>query len=404
VRAGRSWVIVVVAVAASCGAAGFPTTESEGGKPWRRVDAQHISLVSHQDLEAARDTAEQLEVWWQAMSQALPVWGPDVSSRLTALAVRNGWEADSVSPSVRGAFLTFPPIRLLYIGDPDNVEGARVIRHELAHAFIGARLQDAPTWLNEGLAKYLETAEYNPQTSAVTSGAMNFNEVREVSAWRRPTVATIVAGDWPASDRGLLTFRAGILVHMLINRHESEMNCFIAALARRESSRDAFARCFTTCGRWEFEMQDYEWSVSFPTRAATVAPLAAPVQVSSVSDAQVHTLLGLLDFGVADLIEKSFRDVHVARGQGNLKRALELDGTDPLAVVAVIQLLPDERPRFDALTAGLVRAHPDDWCMWRLRAGTPGLAVEEAQRACEEMGKLAPDHLEDAELSPCSRD
>jgi len=41
---------------------------------------------------------------------------------------------------------------------------------------------------------------------------------------------------------------------------------------------------------------------------------------------------------------------------------------------------------------------------WRLRAETPGLPQPEAERACEEMVKLAPEGLDEGELYPCSRD
>jgi hypothetical protein len=222
--------------------------------------------------------------------------------------------------------------------------------------------------------------------------------------WRRPLVKTIVSDDWPASDRGLLTFRAGTLVHMLFNRHEDEMSCFLGALAGREPRRQAFPRCFTTFGSWDSEMQDYEWIVRFPTRTIRVEPRAVSLEKSSVSDAQVHTWLALLDIGLAEMVEKLFRGVYADRAERSLKRALTLDPTEPLAVAAAIRWLPGERPRFDALTAGVVAAHPLDWRAWRLRAGTPGLAAEEANRACEEMVKLVPDGLDEAELSPCSRD
>jgi len=44
-----------------------------------------------------------------------------------------------------------------------------------------------------------------------------------------------------------------------------------------------------------------------------------------------------------------------------------------------------------ALTAGVVSAHPGD-------------RQAEAQRACQEMAALAPDGLDEGELSPCHRD
>ena len=56
------------------------------------------------------------------------------------------------------------------------------------------------------------------------------------------------------------------------------------------------------------------------------------------------------------------------------------------------------------LTAGVVGAHPGDWRAWRLRAETPGLPQPEAEQACEEMAKLAPEGLDEGELHPCSRD
>ena len=69
--------------------------------------------------------------------------------------------------------------------------------------------------------------------------------------------------------------------------------------------------------------------------------------------------------------------------------------------ISALQLDP---ARCAELTLGMVNAHPSDWRTWRLRAATPGLPRPEAERACEEVAKLAPDGLDDGQLVPCSRD
>jgi len=114
--------------------------------------------------------------------------------------------------------------------------------------------------------------------------------------------------------------------------------------------------------------------------------------------------LAVLDVGLSGMVEKQFRSPYVDRYRGSLERALALDPTDPFVVATAISALQLDPARTAELTLGVVRAYPSDWRAWRLRAATPGLAGPEAERACEEMSKLVPQGLDDAELSPCSRD
>src|SRR5262245_65635709 len=102
--------MAVAFTAASCGAAGFPKAQSQGGAPWVRVETAHMSLISHQGEEDARAAAARLELWWGAMSEAMPVAMADLQPvKPTVLAFRNGWEADGASPRIKGAYFAFPP-------------------------------------------------------------------------------------------------------------------------------------------------------------------------------------------------------------------------------------------------------------------------------------------------------
>jgi len=396
---------VALICVASSGCASFPTTRAEGGKPWLLVEGPHINLLSNQDEEDAREEAAQLELWWQAMAQAFPIAAPAASpAKVTALAVRSRWQANGVHPSIKGVFMGTSSAQLLYVGDPGDDEGEKITRHELGHAFIHARLRNVPRWLDEGLAKYLETASYDPAAGSVTWGGLHANTVREMAFGSRPGVSAITSDEWSAGLYGLLTFRAGILVHMLVNQHEAELDCYLAALSSGAPRQDTFAGCFPSAPKWNFEMDDYELNMEFSTRSSTVMLNVPPLSLSSPSDAQVHTWLAVLDVGLSRMVEKQFRSPYVDRYRGSLERALALDPTDPFAVATAVSELELEPARRSELTLGVVRAYPSDWRAWRLRAATPGLARPEAERACQEMSKLAPEGLDDTELSPCSRD
>lgn len=61
--------------------------------------------------------------------------------------------------------------------NPDVVTGGgagrgRLIRHELTHVAIGARADDVPTWLSEGVAEYVSVRPMAPEDRAISGAAL----------------------------------------------------------------------------------------------------------------------------------------------------------------------------------------------------------------------------------------
>jgi Protein of unknown function (DUF1570) len=404
---GPVW-IVYASCLLSCATAELPRVQSEGGKSWRRIESRHLNLVTNMDEGPARAAAVQMELWWEAMAQAMPVNALAMKGnpeRLTVLAVRDRWESESISQSIYGFFRGFAAAGpVLYVGDPTDLQGRETVRHELGHAFVHAHLFDVPRWLTEGLAQYLETAEYDETTSRVTWGAVGVPDLANFRDWGRHIAVSnlINSATWTSNESGPYAYQSGLLVHMLINRHGSELDCFLDALSDSQRSAPAFKRCFSSYSQWEREFADYKYSVSLTTKTASATITAPGLRVYPVYDGEVFALLALVDFTIADFVPAQFRQARLDRADLNITRAADADPYHPFVVSASMGMNP-EPARCARLTSELIAMHPKSWQAWRLRARTPGLDRKDTNGACADALRTAPPDLEASELYPCIR-
>jgi hypothetical protein len=198
---------------------------------------------------------------------------------------------------------------------------------------------------------------------------------------------------WNRGHDGAMEFRAGLLVHMLINRSPQDLACYMQRL-EADLELDGAIECFPGRGAWDSELDDYAYSVSFENNATPFTAPEASVRTASMSDAPVHAVLALLDLMVVSTVEERFRPPRIERARKNLDRALTLDPGDLLAGLLLITEGGADDSRRSAVTASLVASHPDDWRAWIARARTPGIAAAEREQATERAFQLAPDERE----------
>ena len=117
---------------------------------------------------------------------------------------------------------------------------------------------------------------------------------------------------------------------MLINRHPDQLACY---LQRLETDLDTAAalQCFPERSRWDFELTDYGYSLSFASKQAPSVVSDVDATTSPMGDAQVHAVLALLDFIVLPHVLERFRPPREERARHNLERARSLDRAHLLA-------------------------------------------------------------------------
>ena len=290
-------------------------------------------------------------------------------------------------------FRIAPPA--ISIGDVGDDEGRQTVRHELAHAFLYEQLPRMPRWMNEGMAVYLQTSDIDERSHAVTWGARNetFTRLYREFGASVPMEQLLSPEGWSGFAYGRREFYAGLLVHMLVNRHPSELDCYLQKLETDVDLDAAFTTCFASRAKWQSELDDYAYN-TFNTRTAPFEAPPLQPRTTPLGDADTHTVLAIFDLMAASAATPEYRAEHEQRARANIRRALELDPNQLRAGLLQLEE-PDLAPRsFADLSAALVRSHPTDWRVWVARTWAEGISGAEEEQAAEQAFRLAPDEAQ----------
>ena len=367
-----------------------------------QVDSAHFSLVTDMNGGSARELAGTLEDWWSAMSVALGMAGaaPAPSNEkqepLLVIALRSRAERQGVHYDLGGIFVAFPLVPpAISIGNIDEEGGLETLKHELAHALLYQRLPRVPRWFTEGMAVCLQSAELDRARSVARWGFLNQSEIRDSLTVGRPlsTRGMLDESEWAGVGLGGLEVRAGLLVHMLTNRHPDQLACYLQRLETAPDP-DTALQCFGNRGAWDAELNDYAYGLSFASRSAPVEVRDLVATTSPMHDAAVHAVLALLDLMVLPNAPAQFRPEREERARRNLARALALDPGQLLGGVLTATRFDSDSSKRAEVARLLVKHHPDDWRVWVTRIWTGHLTRAEAQQAIEASSRLAPNQPE----------
>lgn len=388
------------------GCVSFPRARDEGGPQWIQVETPHFRLATDMDAQTAVEVAGMLEGWWQSMAGVVAReqglghgdgGHQGAPEPYLAIALRSQSEREGVHYQFGGIFATFriaPPA--ISIGDVGDDDGRQTVRHELAHAFLRARLPRIPRWLDEGMAVYLQTVAIDERNHSVRWGmrdASSTHLYREFGT--RVSIEELLGPEgWYSFGYGPREFHAGLLVHMLVNRHPGELDCYFRKLETDVDLDTAFTSCFPSRAHWPWELDQYTYS-TFNTRTAPFDPPTFQPRTTPLSDAQTHAVFAFLDLMAAPMaVKPQFRAEHEQRARGNIRRALELEPNQLWAGLLQLEE-PNLAPQtFADLSAALVKSHPADWRVWVARTWAEGVSGDEQEHAAEQAFRLAPDEPE----------
>lgn len=155
-------VVVVLGLVAIAGCSYQAKTRASG---WSLVETEHIRLRTNLPSARAVAIAREMQELHDVLAGNVvrcPVIAPDDRFPVTVLP---GSEFEDVARTGAGGFLwstaiTWVPDYQTHIVMPEDFHGQarQVFQHELTHHLLAMCLPRAPRWLNEGMAKLVETA------------------------------------------------------------------------------------------------------------------------------------------------------------------------------------------------------------------------------------------------------
>jgi hypothetical protein len=160
--------LALVAVALPCCAAAHRSLvgPEKGGRSWTEVTSPHFDLKTDLDADDAREASRKLEEMFASISELGFASADKPRIRLEVVYFRSHDDYTELAPRLTGGVFIhsgrhdFENHPLVLLGG-DLVQTTReTLQHELTHMFVHYYYPQAPTWLNEGLASYMETMRF----------------------------------------------------------------------------------------------------------------------------------------------------------------------------------------------------------------------------------------------------
>ncbi|MGV3622566.1 MAG: hypothetical protein ACO1OB_17235 [Archangium sp.] len=236
-----AWWVVPVAVFVSGCAHRFECT-AHGGRVVRQVETQHFIVTSDLDEEVLLQQARELEQLWTSWCLFFR-HQPETSAKLQVLLSEQG-ATDEFAEGYAG-FVRYSAEPLM-ISDVRRVEGYDKVRyyssnaHEMAHFVSHFWLRRQPRWLAEGLANYLDDADFIRE-GTVRMGRWQWagtsvDSLETMWAWDQMRESGPTEGDRYQS--------AWAWFHFFSNKEEARLTRWLAALRTARSPLESFEAIF----------------------------------------------------------------------------------------------------------------------------------------------------------------
>jgi hypothetical protein len=374
----RLAVLLLAAAPVAVGAcATVPACPAKGGPTWRELTTRTITLRTDLDEAEARETIQLLTEIRAAMLALFWPGAPEPPFRTKAVVLRSIREFAAFTrdphapPEVWGFRAEDSPFEPMIALGGTDYRSLRVLTHELVHDLSTWYAPIQPPWYAEGLAKFLETINYDRRSGVVEAGAPpDVARLSGAGTIRAPRLLDDqLAEDSP--DLTAFEARAWLLVHFLINQRPRDFDRLSAAIEKTISTKEAWARVLPDLPveRLDDVLDDYARDGSYRIVQRAVTVPAPTITVRQMTDAEVHVVR-------AQLWRPSVPGVHPDPDgvRRELEEALASEPTNPAAFARRLIWLtpPEQRPALAAAAEQIAAGHPDDWLAWLTVAFTAG--------------------------------
>lgn len=234
------WVLLVAVAGSGC-VHRFECTV-HGGRVVRQVETEHFVVTSDLDEDVLVKQASELEQLWQAW---VVFFGhqPATSARLSVVLSSGGATAEFIEGAAGFVHYGAVPVMMSDVSGYDTPTGVKYYSanaHEMAHFVSHFWLRRQPRWFAEGLANYLDDANFI-RDGVVRMGRWQWNG-GEVD-----TLETMWAWDQmreSGANEGQRYSSAWAWFHFFSNKEEGRLNRWLTALRTARSPTESFEEIF----------------------------------------------------------------------------------------------------------------------------------------------------------------
>ena len=311
---GRIPSILRCAVVGLCLLLAAPAAAVEAKDSWVGVRSPHYTLVGDATESELREVAIRFEQFRKAFAQLFPASGLSSSVPTTVVVFKDYDAYKDFRPLYQGKpteFISYfqSGLDVNYIALPlDRDRESLYVKlfHESVHLLIDSQARRVPDWLNEGLAQYYSTYEFNLAENRNILGKPitgNLALLRQNKLLPLDALFAIERSSASYNEReksGLFNAQSWALVHYLMTadngRRQLQLLRFIelsaAGVPFDKSFRQSFKADYQTV---EAELQAYVRREDFRVRRAALddhLPVVAEITPLSLSNADAHYFLG----------------------------------------------------------------------------------------------------------------
>lgn len=268
-------IIPLVAFALASAVAATPASAD-----WQRASSPHFIVYANESPAKLKAFAEKLERFDKAVRVARSMKDPPVGdgNRLTVFVVPGALDVRKLQRGTGGNALGFYMPRYWgsvavvprLLSNNYTVTPQIVFFHEYAHHLMFTDMRaPIPTWLVEGFAEFMSTADIETDGSVgLGAGAVHRGSVLKAPAGSKVPLAAILSGGPLRSgfERASLYARGWLLAHYLTFNagRRGQIEAYLDAIARGQPQFDAARTVFGDLDRLDRELDTYLKADKFP--------------------------------------------------------------------------------------------------------------------------------------------
>jgi FimV-like protein len=292
----------------------FVASHATARETWVGVRSPHYLLVGDTTGSEIREVAIRFEQFRKAFSQLFPASGLSSSVPTTVVVFKDFDSYRDFRPLYQGRPTEFVSyfqsgldtnyIALPLERDRESLYGK--LFHESVHLLLDSRARRIPDWLNEGLAQYYSTFEFDIAANRNSLGRPVAGNLALLRRHKLLPLATLFAVDRASADyneserSGIFNAQSWALVHYLLTADEGRrqlqllrfIELTVAGAPFEKSFRQSFKSDYETM---EAELREYVRREQFRVRHTEFEDrlsVAAELESIPLTNADTHYYLG----------------------------------------------------------------------------------------------------------------